>query len=204
MIILGINAYHADASAAIVVDGKLVAAAEEERFLRIKHWAGFPIEAIKYCLSEAGISIKDVDHIAISRDPKAHIVQKVLYALKKSPGIGFLKDRARNLANVKGTLNALCKHFEIDKSQLKAKVHFVEHHVSHMASSFYVSPFEKSAVISIDAMGDFMSTMWGIGEGTSINIYGKISFPHSLGFLYTAGTQFLGFPKTFSRPSDDD
>jgi len=205
MIILGINAYHADASAAIVVDGKLIAAAEEERFRRIKHWAGFPTEAIRYCLAEAGASIHDVGHISISRDPHAHFFKKAWFALTHRPKLSYLKDRLRNRSRVMdirtellevedGRLEAGRKP-QTSSLNLNAKVHYVEHHRAHMASSFFVSPFYQAAVVSVDALGDFVSTMWGMGKGKSINVKGKVMFPHSLGFLYTAATQYLGFSK---------
>jgi carbamoyltransferase len=207
MIILGINAYHADAAACILRDGKLVAAAEEERFRRIKHWAGFPTEAIRYCLSEAGVSIDDVDHIAISRDPSAHFIKKAWFAIRHRPKLSFLKDRLRNRSRVRDIMSELTPHSsrsitlkspnrsESIGAAPHAKLHYVEHHRAHMASSFFVSPFEEAAVISVDALGDFASTMWGKGEGGRLEVGGKILFPHSLGFLYTAATQYLGFPK---------
>src|SRR4030095_11774767 len=102
MIILGLNAHHADASSAIVVDGKLVAAAEEERFRRIKHWAGFPSAAVQYCLSEAAASINDVDHIAVNRDPNARLMQRVKFMLANRPSIGAIKRRLGNRRKLRG------------------------------------------------------------------------------------------------------
>ena len=195
MIILGINAYHADAAAAIVVDGKLIAAAEEERFRRIKHWAGFPTEAIRYCLSEAGISIHDVDHVAVSRDPKAHFWKKVVFALGHRPKWSYLADRMRNRSRVKDIREIMREELGVRSEEIKATLHHIEHHRAHMASGFFVSPFDRAAVISIDALGDYTSTMWGMGEGRRLEVGGKVLFPHSLGFLYTAATQYLGFPK---------
>jgi carbamoyltransferase len=195
MIILGLNAYHADASAAIVADGRLIAAAEEERFRRIKHWAGFPTEAIRYCLSEAGISIHDVDHVAVSRDPKAHFWKKVTFALGHRPKWSYLADRMRNRARVRDVEGDLREALGVKGDAIKAKIHHVEHHRAHMASGFFVSPYDRAAVASVDALGDYTSTMWGIGEGGRMEVEGKILFPHSLGFLYTAATQYLGFPK---------
>ena len=191
MIILGINAYHGDVSAAIVMDGKLIAAAEEERFNRIKHSAGFPGEAIRYCLKEAGVSIKDLDYIAVPRNPGARIFRKIYYGIK-IPELAL-----RRLVALKKTQdikNKLADIFAVDKSQIKAKMINVEHHRSHIASSFFVSPFEKSLLFSADGLGDFASTMWGTGKGNKIKILGEITFPHSLGTYYTAITQYLGFP----------
>jgi len=190
MIILGINAYHGDASASIVVDGKLIAAVEEERFNRIKHSAGFPKEAVKYCLKEAGISLKDINYIAIPRDPKARILRKIYY------GIKIPKLALRRLVALKKTqsiMKTLADGFDIGENEIKADMINVEHHMAHIASSFFVSPFEKALLFSADGLGDFASTMWGIGEGNKIKVQGAVAFPHSLGMYYTAITQYLGF-----------
>jgi len=192
MVILGINAYHGDASAAIVMDGELVAAVEEERFTRVKHTAGFPANAVRYCLQAAGITIRDVDHIAIPRNPRARLMQKLLYAVKLPK---FALDRARALGRFGRVKDELAKALDIDPSKIRAQFHRVEHHLAHLASSFFVSPFERAAVLSLDGLGDFASGMWGIGEGNRIAIWGSVAFPHSVGMYYTAVTQFLGFWK---------
>jgi len=256
MIILGINAYHGDAAAAIIKDGKLIAAVEEERFNRFKHCAGFPIESIKYCLLTAGVTIEDVDHVGISRDPSAHLHKKVLFAATRaakqvatgrrgegergrrgellveveadddaspvgtdfatsprrpvtpsplfpvtpSPhngGAGIfsqIKDRLGNAAKVRDLRDELARQLNIPKSNIRAQFHNVEHHRAHLASAFYVSPFEKAALLSIDGFGDFISTMWAVGEGNSIDVLGQVEYPHSTGIVYTATTQFIGFP----------
>src|SRR5438270_8477549 len=195
MYILGINAYHAGASACLIRDGELIAAAEEERFRRIKYCAGFPTEAIRFCLSEAGISAYDLDHVGISRNPSANLHKKVLFALKRRPSFDLIRDRLSNAARVRDTKTALVEHLRIDSASLRAEFHNVEHHLAHMASAFFVSPFDDAAILSVDGMGDFVSTMWGIGRGTKIEVLGSVNFPHSLGFFYTALTQWLGFPK---------
>lgn len=192
MVILGINSYHPDASACILVDGKLVAACEEERFRRIKHYAGFPENSIKFCLKEAGVNIKDVDYIAIPREPKARFFHKVFY------GIKIPKMFIRRVIAWKKTFDVkkkLSEIFDIPEESIRAKIFRVEHHRAHLSSSFFVSPFEKSFLFSTDALGDFASTMWGYGEENKIKILGEIKFPHSLGFYYTAITQYLGFLK---------
>src|SRR5438128_8285315 len=214
MNILGINAYHGDAAAAIIRDGRLIAAAEEERFNRRKHCAGFPTEAIRYCLQTAGIGIGEVDHIGISRDPSAHLHKKILFAATraakslmsfdraKAPGIvsksrgifDAVAERLANTAKVRDLRDELAKHLGVAKSSLRAEFHNVEHHRAHLASSFFVSPFERAALLSIDGFGDFISTMWGIGDGNSIDVLGQVEYPHSTGIVYTATTQFLGFP----------
>jgi carbamoyltransferase len=195
MIILGLNAYHADAAAAILIDGKLVAAVEEERLRRIKHWAGFPTEATRYCLSEANLTLSDLDHIAVSRDPKAHFWRKITFALGHRPKWSYLRDRTRNLGRMRDVKEALRESVGVRGEGIRAKVHHVEHHRAHMASGFFVSPYDRAAVVSVDALGDYTSAMWGRGVGTRLEVGGQILYPHSLGFLYTAGTQFLGFPK---------
>ena len=192
MIILGINAHHADASAAIVVDGKLVAAAEEERFRRIKHWAGFPSVAIEYCLGEAGVTLNQVDHIAVNRDPNARLLQRARYVLAKRPSLTAIKRRLENRAKIRDLRTELVETFKLDS--LKPRLHHVEHHRAHLASSFFVAPFNEAAVLSIDGFGDFVSSMWGVARGNQIEVLGEIGFPHSLGIFYTAMTQYLGFP----------
>ncbi|MFV9506634.1 MAG: carbamoyltransferase [Oscillochloridaceae bacterium umkhey_bin13] len=195
MYILGINAYHGGASATLIHNGRLVAAAEEERFRRIKYWAGFPSEAIRFCLAEAGIAPADLDHVAISRDPSAKLHQKVLFALARRPSFSLIRDRLSNAAKVRDPKTALCEALNLKPSELKAQFHNVEHHRAHLASAFFVSPFEEAALLSVDGMGDFSSTMWGIGRGNRIEVFDSISFPHSLGIFYTAVSQWLGFPK---------
>lgn len=195
MIILGINAYHADSSAAIFVDGKLVAAIEEERFRRVKHWAGFPSLAIQFCLKEAGATIDQVDHIAIGRDPKAKLFKKILFLLKNLSGsFNVVKDRISNSKKVASLENEIHLLTGADKNQIKQKIHQAEHHRSHLASAFFASPFDEAALLSIDGSGDFTTTMIGVGKGNSIKVIDTVDFPHSIGIMYTAFTQLLGFP----------
>ena len=196
MYILGINAYHADSSAAIFKDGKMIAATEEERFRRVKHWAGFPSMAINFCLKEARIGLSDLDHIAIGRDPYAKLLKKILFLLK-NPGGGWdaVKDRIKNAKKV-STLEeefAAIDSF-IDKKLIRKKIQQIEHHRSHLASAFFASPFEESALLSIDGSGDFTTTMLAVGRGNKIEVLDSVDFPHSIGIFYTAFTQLLGFP----------
>ncbi|MBZ5858009.1 carbamoyltransferase family protein [Flavihumibacter profundi] len=196
MYILGLNAYHADSSAAIFKDGIMIAATEEERFRRTKHWAGFPSEAVKFCLKEAGITLKDLDHIAIGRDPKAKLGRKVAYLLK-NPGGGWnaVLDRLKNAKKVASLEDEFYKlDPTVAKIAIKKKIHQVEHHRSHLASAFFASPFQEAALVSIDGSGDFTTTMIGIGRGNQIEVLDSIDFPHSIGLFYTALTQLLGFP----------
>ncbi len=191
-LILGINAFHADAAAALIRDGVIVAAAEEERFRRIKHWAGFPSEAIAWCLADAGVGPADLDHIAINSQPGAHRWRKVAYTLAQRPDPRFLLQRWRNKRERADLAQQLAAAFP--GAPIRAQLHFVEHHRAHLASAFFASPFEEAAVISVDGFGDFASGAWGHGQGTQLAIDGQIYFPHSLGAFYTAITQYLGFP----------
>jgi len=192
--ILGINAYHGDASAALLVDGRLVAAVEEERFTRIKHDTSFPHQAIRYCLDASGLRPQDLDHLAISRNPRANLGRRLAHAITDRAGRRVATTRAANLRKILGIKSTLAEGLGLRADAIPAKTHFVEHHLAHIGSSFFVSPFERAAVLSIDGFGDMVSAMWGLGEGGSLRIDGEVVFPHSLGVLYTAVTQYLGFP----------
>jgi carbamoyltransferase len=194
MNILGINAYHGDASAALIVDGQLVAAVEEERFTRVKHDTSFPHRSIRFCLDEAGLKPEDLDHFALSRNPRANLGKRFAHAVKDRAGRHIATKRAANLRKILRAKTTLAEGLGVPKSGLKAKAHFVEHHLAHISSSFYVSPFERAAVMSIDGFGDMVSAMWGLGEGPRLRIAGEVTFPHSIGVFYTAVTQYLGFP----------
>jgi len=192
MYILGINAYHGNASAAILADGRLIAAVEEERFNRVKYAAGFPSAAIHYCLQAAGITLKEVEHIAIPRNPWARLGTKLLYAMRMP---SFARERAKVMTQFVGIPEALAKAFDVSPDSIRARFHRVEHHQAHLASTFFVSPFDQAALLSADGLGDFASTMWGSGRGNRMHIDGSIAFPHSLGLYYTAISQYLGFRK---------
>ena len=191
MYIIGLNAFHGDSSACLLKDGVLIAAAEEERFRRIKHWAGFPSEAIKWCISDAGITLADVEHIAINQDPNANLSKKIFYTIKNPPKLNMLLGRFRNRIE-RGSIKDHLKNV-FPKIEYKGEIHAIEHHTSHLFSAFHVSPFNKAAVISVDGFGDFASTAWGVGEGVKLNINDRVYFPHSLGIFYMALTQFIGF-----------
>jgi carbamoyltransferase len=192
MIILGINAYHANAAAAIVVDGRLIAAVEEERLNRVKYAAGLPVEAIQFCLDRAGAKLTEVDHIAIPRDPWARLGTKLRFAMRMPR---FALDRLRVMRQFAGIHEELAAAFDIAPETIHAQFHRIEHHTAHMASAFFVSPFEESAVLSADGLGDFASSMCAVGSGTNMRTLGEVAFPHSLGMFYTALTQYLGFWK---------
>jgi carbamoyltransferase len=190
--ILGINAFHGDSAAALVRDGELIAACEEERYNRIKHWAGFPAESVRRCLKIAGLGIEDVDHVALSFDPGANLLRRLWY-LGTHPGTwgrvgGRLSRQGRGL----GVSARLAEVFGVER--VRARVHRVEHHHAHLASAFLLSGWEEAAVLSVDGMGDFTSTVLAGGFGSQIREYGRVYHPHSLGLLYNAVTLFLGFP----------
>ena len=193
MHVLGINAYHAGASACLLRDGMLVAAVEEERLNRQKYWSGFPTESIRMCLAMGGITAQEIDHVAVSRDPRANTWRKAFWALRRRPSAGFLADRLINRSHVTKFDETFATALGMSRRDLRATFHHVEHHRAHMASAFFVSPFERAAVLSVDGMGDFVSTMWGTGEGNQIKVDGSVYFPHSLGYFYTAVSQWLGF-----------
>jgi carbamoyltransferase len=189
-VILGLNAYHGDSSAALLIDGNLAMAVEEERYNRIKHWAGLPVQAAAACISYTGT--ERIGHIAISRDPRAHLLAKIMRTAARPSSWGQAANRASNGISLTRTKS------ELERAGLpgisKARFHFVEHHRAHMASAFFASPFDEAAVVSVDGFGDFSSVMWGVGKGNRIEVKGGVRFPHSLGLFYTAFTQFLGFP----------
>lgn len=192
MIILGLNAFHGDSSAAVVKDGQLIAAVEEERFRRIKHFAGFPALSIKYCLKAAGVRIGDLDHIAVNSQSRAHLFAKIGYTLKVRPSLGLIASKLKTRKRRKSVGEHLAAVFPAEP--MKAELHGVEHHTAHLASAFYVSPFQEATTVSVDGFGDFASAAWAIGRGDVLNEEGRVYFPHSLGMFYLAMTQYLGFP----------
>jgi carbamoyltransferase len=195
MIILGLNAYHADSSAAIFRDGTLIAAIEEERFRRVKHWAGFPSMAIAFCLKEAGVTLADVDHITLGRDPRAKLARKIAFVLREPfSGLKTVAERLRNRKKIASIEQEFAAAFGTPAALIRGKVMNVEHHRAHMASAFFASPFEEAAILSIDGAGDFTTTMTGIGRGNKMEVLNSVDFPVSCGTFYTAFTQFLGFP----------
>lgn len=194
MNILGINAYHGDASACLIQNGQLIAAVEEERFTRVKHWAGFPAASIRYCLQTGGITAADLHHVAVSYNPKANLNRKLLFTLQKRPSLKLLLDRfskQRKAINLKDQLASAC---QCAPETITAPIHTLEHHSTHLASAFLISPFEQAAILSIDGMGDFVSTLFAGGTGNQLKSSSRIYFPHSLGYLYNAITLYLGFP----------
>jgi len=192
LIILGLNAFHGDSSAALMRDGKLIAAAEEERFRRLKHWAGFPSQSIAYCLREAGLSLSDVDHVAVNQNGRAHLLKKAAYVAFQRPDPALVLQRLKNRGKRKAIPELLTDAFP--GTPFHGESHHIEHHLLHLFSAFYVSPFKDAAVVSVDGFGDFSSAAWGVGHGNDISVDGRVFFPHSLGIFYEALTQWLGFP----------
>lgn len=191
MHILGLNCFHGDSAAALIRDGRLIAAAEEERFRRVKHWAGFPAQAIAYCLKEAGISLADVDHVAVNQDNRSNFVGKVRYVIAQRPDPRLILGRWRNRKARADIVTLLDQHLE--GPRFRGEVNKVEHHIAHLSSAFHVSPFQAAAVVSVDGFGDFASAAWGTGKGSRLDVNGRVYFPHSLGIFYQAITQYLGF-----------
>jgi carbamoyltransferase len=191
-LVLGINAWHGDSAAAIVRDGRLIAAVEEERFNRVKHWAGLPVESMKFCLREADLKFSDLEHVAINLNPRVHNFRRLWHLLKHRPDFGLILERLKKRGKAQGVGERIAAAFPGES--MRAQVHHVEHHLAHLASSFLCSPFDEAVNLSVDGMGDFASAAWGIGNGQSLGVDGRVFFPHSLGLFYTAMTQWLGFP----------
>lgn len=194
MYILGINAYHGDSSACLLKDGKVIAASEEERFRRIKHWAGFPSRAISFCLNDAGITAGDIDYITVSKNPGANLVRKIVHVIRSGMAFNAVFDRMKNRGKFRSVLENVAGVNGLTEGKIKAKLIQVEHHRSHLASAFFASPFREAALLSLDGFGDFTSTMLAVGNGHTIRVIDKVVYPHSLGIFYTALTQYLGFP----------
>jgi carbamoyltransferase len=189
--ILGLNCYHADSSACLLKDGKVLIALEEERINRIKHWAGFPALSIKKCLEFEGINIDNVDYVALNQGPAANILKKIKYIFLSKPNLNFYFEKLNNKIKRQNILRLI--EFKIGKLKQNCKLINVEHHLAHLASSYYDSPYDKSVNLSVDGFGDFVSTSWGTSNKNRVTIDSKIFFPHSLGIFYEAFTQFLGF-----------
>jgi len=195
MLILGLNMFHADASAAILEDGKILFAVAEERLNRHKHYGGFPALAAKACLDAVGAKLTDIHHVAVGQDSDANLAKKVQYALA-NPGkiLNFIEMRQRKEA-MRDVRLLLARALELDPEQLKFQEHHVEHHIAHIASAYYCSPWEKAAGFSYDGSGDFVSTMMARCEGTNIHVLERVFLPHSLGSFYTMICEFIGYKK---------
>lgn len=193
MLILGINAYHPDAAVALMRDGKVIWAAEEERYSRIKHASGFPVLALRDCLNDNEIDAASIQVVAISKNPRANFLRKMLYVLAKRPSGSLVFDRLRAFKRSAEFQKDFSGATGLHLSKLKARFIHVEHHEAHAASSFFMSGYDNAAFVTLDGLGDFASASWGVGKGNRLEIHDRVFFPHSAGFFYTAGTQFLGF-----------
>jgi len=194
--ILGLNTFHADSSAVLLKDGELIAAVAEERLNRVKHFAGFPALAIKEVLDIGGIGIQEVDHIGINKDNKANLLAKLAFAVTNLGRITKMaRQRLEYRAKSHDAPRLICMALGVAPDQLRAKVHRIEHHLCHAASSFLVSEFDRAAIFSVDGFGDFASTMTALGDGNHIQVLERTLFPHSLGILYTMICQFIGYDK---------
>jgi carbamoyltransferase len=194
-IILGINAYHAGASATLLINGEPVAAIAEERLNRIKYYAGFPTLSIKKCLEIANVDIGQVDHVAVGRDFNANKWEKIKYTFKNPSLISNLSRIKSSRNKLNDLRSVIASELDVDKSTLKFKQHNIEHHIAHIASSYFISPWEKCAGFSVDGSGDFVTTMFTKCEGNEIKVLKKIFVPNSLGSLYTMVCEFIGYTK---------
>ncbi|HWS25735.1 MAG TPA: carbamoyltransferase N-terminal domain-containing protein, partial [Xanthomonadales bacterium] len=213
MLILGLSAYYHDSAAALLRDGQIVAAAQEERFSRVKHDARFPSHAVRYCLHEAGVSLADVDHVVFFEKPFLKFERLLETYLAFAPR-GFasfatampiwLRDKLFQKKLIADELAAIaadtasggsgsCPDPQPNRFTLKNPLAFSEHHLSHAASAFYPSPFERALVLTMDGVGEWATTTAAIGQGNRLDILREIHFPHSLGLLYSAFTTYCGF-----------
>ena len=190
--ILGVNAFHADASAVLLENGNVIAGIEEEKFTRLKHWSGFPKQSIKWCLQNANINFSDISHIGINTNPKSQYFRKIKYLLSTKPNFEFYIDRFRKRSRGNSIKEILKKEF-CENNPLKAQIHYLDHHFCHMSSAYFPSKYSNASVLSIDGFGDFSSTAWGVGMGPNLKLDKRILFPDSLGAFYSSITQFLGF-----------
>ena len=193
--ILGLNAFHPDASACLVLDGKLVGAVAEERLgARHKHTMAFPENAIRWLLEDAGLRLSDITHVAVARSPQANLVSKIHYTLS-NPRVGLeaaarFFNRQKDAAASLNLLPIICGE---DPEKVRYKVYTVEHHLAHIASAYFLSNFDSAAGFSYDGSGDFASAMAARCEGTQIRVLDRVRVPHSLGHYYSAMCQFIGF-----------
>src|SRR5271168_4732774 len=195
MLILGLNMFHADASAAIVQDGEVAFAIAEERLNRRKHFGGFPALAVQACLDAVGARISDIDHVAVGQDSDANLAKKVQYALANPTKIlNFIRLRQRK-QSMRDVRSLLAQALAVDSAALRFREHHLEHHIAHIASAYYCSPWEKAAGFSYDGSGDFVSTMMARCEGNNIEVLERVFLPHSLGSLYTMVCEFIGYSK---------
>jgi len=193
MLIVGLNMFHADASAALVQDGEVVFAIAEERLNRIRHYAGFPALAIKACLDFAGVKISDIDHVAIGHDSDANLAKKVQYSVSNPTKILNLIRIRQRKQPMRDVRSLVAQALDVDSKTLCFQEHHLEHHIAHIASAYYCSPWDKAAGFSYDGSGDFVSTMMARCEGNRIEVLDRVFLPDSLGSFYTMICEFIGY-----------
>src|SRR6476661_2435994 len=197
MRVLGISAFYHDSAAALVTDGRIVAAAQEERFTRKKHDARFPVNALRYCLDEAGIRLDAVDHVVFYDKPFLKFERLLETYLAFAPR-GFnsfrmamplwLKEKLFQKTLLRDEMKKYAPDYDWSRRLL-----FAEHHQSHAASAFFASPYEEAAILCMDGVGEWATTSLGFGQGNKLEMLKEIHFPHSLGLLYSAFTYYTGF-----------
>ena len=195
MLIVGLNAYHGDVAVAVVRDGVLIAALEEERFCRVKHVAGFPARAIARGLAMAGARPEDVDIWAIARGRRVHLARKAWFALTHRPGAALLGQYRSTAGKSAGIPEVIATTFNLDRATVEARARYVEHHPAHLASAYRTSGLDEAACCAIDGFGDFVSVSTAHGRHGRMDVLDRVYFPHSLGLIYLAITQYLGFKK---------
>ena len=195
MYILGFDCYGHDAAAALLSDGEMVAMVEEERFSREKHTMAFPTGAIRYCLGEAGIEIDDVDHIAYYWDTRLHVLDQLWHIIRYLPkSLRLVRSRfGQNFMPMMDLRRTFRDELGMTSRAKAKRIHQIEHHAAHAASTFLLSPFEEAAILSLDAVGEWTTTWFGVGEGDSFRKLDEIGFPHSIGMVYGSVTEYLGF-----------
>lgn len=198
MYVLGINCYMHDSAACLISDGRIISAAEEERFTREKHTGEFPLQAIRYCLAEAGISVEEVDRVAFYLRPWSGFSKRVLHILRHLPQSWSFKRRHGiawlQMMNVQRYFQ---EKFNLNSGNVKKLpgFHFISHHEAHAASTFLLSPYQDASILTLDAAGEWGTTWLGYGKGNEMTCIREIGYPDGLGFLYGALTQYLGFRK---------
>ena len=195
--LIGLNFLHSDSSACIFKNGELVAAAEEERFSRIKHTSKFPVKSIKFCLKEAGINLSELNTITINSNPLSSLSRKIFFTLKSYKRYLLA---LKSLSNIKKKLtirDLISKNFS--DIEFRGDIKYIDHHLSHIASSFLTSKFKKSAILTCDGYGEKATTAWYIGNSKKIDLLGETNFPHSIGMFYSTMTEYLGFKSNFDE-----
>ena len=191
MYILGINAYHADSSAALIKDGQVICAVEEERFNRIKHWSGFPFKSIKFCIEKEKLDINDISYITVNTNSFSNLYNKIIYTLYNRLSYKLISSQLKRRKKKNKIKNDFLNYFNLKK--LNPKICYIDHHIAHISSSIFCNSFEDSAFISIDGFGDFSSCLVGEYKNNKLSFYKKVLYPHSAGIFYQALTQYIGF-----------